>query len=214
MKTCVKANDTLHHDNFHQVWCVVLRVVMCVHDLHLLVGSCYCGLNPFHPGQSGATFLFCECHLLVLCVITGCVFLWCWLIFVSGCAFICSLILHGVTSFWERGLDFVSDRFQLGKTYLGAVAMAGPGSILRLGLRYMHIGWSSIRHWLLVGWLLVIDQWSLIGYWLLIIHWLLICLWSTYCPSLTVIPQPHNHAQTHNTHLVKANKACKFIQIQ
>ena len=141
-------------------------------------------------------------------------FLWCWLIFVSGCAFICSLILHGVTSFWERGLDFVSDRFQLGKTYLGAVAMAGPGSILRLGLRYMHIGWSSIRHWLLVGWLLVIDQWSLIGYWLLIIHWLLICLLSTYCPSLTVIHQPHNHAQTHNTHLVKANKACKFIQIQ
>ena len=83
MKICIKTNDTRHHDNFHQVWCVVLRVVICVcaHDLHLLVGSCYCGLDPFHPGLSGATFVFCECHLLVICVITSCVFLWFWLIF-------------------------------------------------------------------------------------------------------------------------------------
>jgi hypothetical protein len=42
-------------------------------------------------------------------VTTGCIFFWFWLIFVSGCAFICSLILNGVTSFWVQGREFVSE---------------------------------------------------------------------------------------------------------
>jgi hypothetical protein len=54
----------------------------------------------------GATF-FGECHLLVVsCYYMLYLFL-VWLIFVSGCAFFCSLILNGATSFWEEGLEFV-----------------------------------------------------------------------------------------------------------
>ena len=62
----------------------------------------------------------------------------------------------------------ICGRFQLGKTYLGAVAMAGQGGILRLSLKFANIGWSSIRYWLSIDWLLVIDQ-SLI-YVLLLTH--------------------------------------------
>ena len=93
-----------------KIWvnmCAVLRVVMYVCELHLLVGCCYCRLYPFHPGLSGATFVFLWAPPAG-CVITSWVFLWLWLNFVSGCAFICSLILHSITYFWERGLDFVS----------------------------------------------------------------------------------------------------------
>ena len=52
----------------------------------------------------------------------------------------------------------ISGRFHLWKSYPGAVAMAGPGGILRLSLKFANIGWSSIRYWLSIDWLLVIDQ--------------------------------------------------------
>ena len=59
-------------------------------------------------------------------------FLWIWWgFFVSACDFICSLILDGVTFFWERPWFCISGRIQLGQTYLGAVVMSGPGGTLR-----------------------------------------------------------------------------------
>ena len=57
--------------------------------------------------QSGTTSVFYERHRLVVsCYYMLYLFL-VWLIFVSGCAFFCSLILNGATSFWEEGLEFV-----------------------------------------------------------------------------------------------------------
>ena len=53
----------------------------------------------------------------------------------------------------------ICGRFPLGKTYLGAVAMAGPGGILKICLKYANIGWSSIRHYQLF----IIDYWSSIN---------------------------------------------------
>ena len=61
--------------------------------------------------QSGTTSVFYERHRLVV----SCYYrLYFFLVlvdfcFVSGCAFICSLILNGVTSFWVQGREFVSE---------------------------------------------------------------------------------------------------------
>ena len=84
--------------------------------------------------------------------------------------------------------------FQWIKTYLGALAMAGPGGILRLSLKYVNIGWSSIRYWLSIDWLLVIDQWSLTRYWLSIGPLLVIDQ-----SSIPFLPLAHRHTPASHT---------------
>ena len=142
----------------------------------------------------GLTCMFvCELHHLVGCIITGCIFLWCWLNFVSGCAFICSRILHDVTSSWEQVLDFVS-----------VAGFIYERHIWELWLwQGQEASWDSAwNSQILADHQLGIDC-RLIDYWLLINRW------SMSCSSLTVIPQAHIHC----TNLVKATEVRKCIQI-
>ena len=153
---------------YFQVWvniCAVVRVVVCGWFLLLQTGS--------FPSRAE------WCHICLLCMPPSgwlCYYRLCFfMVFVDFCFWLWLYLFTDSTRchtlLGTRPWFCICGRFQLGKTYLGAVAMAGPGGIPRLGLRYMHIGWSSIRHWLLVDWLLVIAQWSSIRFWLLIIYW-------------------------------------------
>ena len=128
---------------FFQVWvniCAVMRVVMYVCELHLLVGlgtaGCILSIHDWVVPHS-----FCVIDTFWLVVILQVVFFYGFsLIFLFWlCLYLftdstwCHILLGG------RPWLCMCDRFQLGKTYLGAVTTAGPGSFLRLGLRYMHI---------------------------------------------------------------------------